>query len=1433
MSDDEGEQQIIGTYEGERNDKKQRHGKGKATFPDESSYEGDYVEGKKQGYGVYTYKDGSKYEGGWQNNLKHGEGTITYSDGSVFKGTFVNGKRAGVGEYAYNNGDRYLGNWRHGLRSGEGLYKVAGSHEIKGYWSGGGVKSVQWDVNGGFSYNGVMKNNAPADAGLWKFATVDTERVGTYKEGVLEWEASTLLPTPGARYLVPALDPDHSQEKPSTVSSRRPIHHGDPLNAWARVAEFVEPIASSATSTSQKLTATMENSQDAVAKTHKAALRDIFHARGGLSVQDVPREKYIRLSRLDAKMRRIEQKAVAQSASTTRDRLRELKKEVTKLDASLDFVDKIEEGCAEAMRLARVDAREAETEPDIAASVEAKLAEIQDQVNAARDEAAGQISGYNRAEDPFFQLRIAHTRARGAFTYSERETNTRKGLYEPRPKTPEPEKGEDEESAGSGSDDEGDDDAADDAASKSGGEKEKGDGEGAEGAEGEGEGAAEGETNKAGDIIVAPLGVNPYDLTTEIAGQLEEKETAMKTAAAERQNYKNMKNEVSATEGRVETFEAYSSRPDLDAWFLETNQRSVALKGEHGVLLDRDKRRKEAELKVEHWEGALDFINQVTGRGKDRDPGPQQAVAAPTPVVEEKKKKSKSQKTAKKEPKQAAPATIDVVAKWRELKQVVGQAEIDMASHMWAKVERAKCKRLAARTKGALAALELFEDPANLSRDAINTIVREAASELQAATRLLSSLKTAKRDYRDAYTKHWVLKGSVSLCGYLEYTVKKQTEEDAQEADQHLEMLAPKREKVREAVEAKRVAEGKALFARNAAEVWRWAETAAPKHLSMQRTREAVHHFFRSVLLRSPCEAAADGQSASASAATGSAAEGKEAEGPSSCSGPAAGNPGNPLLAAMQAKNPQQAKAPSKTPFPKSIVSLKTTLTKALEQAEDGLARTEECVQVYRQKREQWLEARGMLAVCSMIMGSPNLEDFRVAKLTQKRRLYNASTRLAVSSALREDIVRARFAQAEIEGGKEFLEAVEAKPDTETAEGLHDELRISRQEADAHDRAGLDDTARERELVRRNYLRALGAHGIFDGNLDEDIANAEPHMTQQLENARDAYEEAFGVGTTVNATVYEGENIPQPPPTLSLAPSEENPRWKFHRMTGKQHVGDQLTNLNPTRAPKFSQEMLNDVKLRLLMKSVLHEHLLKTYDELEERIVTLDDDLQTALGAVVFLSSKVEGKRQFEDALSEAEALLVHTMKRSALDLVATMARKQEIADRKRAIAWNMGVADAASAIKNLINEAKSGKLGTNSLSAEAALKQLLEEGRKSVLAAQTDMLAFKDMGLDEELRTAKRNVWSAEGMLSFASELSTEDAEEAPDVSVFDGTVENAKRAEAELLHHKEGRHSRKEKLLRTAGFASLVDAVLRLVKVIPPPPPVKEEVEDPETAA
>ena len=88
--------------------------KGKWTYSDGSSYEGEMLDGEFHGKGKYTWASGDVYEGDWVIGERNGKGKFTFADGDIFEGYYVNGKRDGKGKYTFANGQVEEGYWENG-----------------------------------------------------------------------------------------------------------------------------------------------------------------------------------------------------------------------------------------------------------------------------------------------------------------------------------------------------------------------------------------------------------------------------------------------------------------------------------------------------------------------------------------------------------------------------------------------------------------------------------------------------------------------------------------------------------------------------------------------------------------------------------------------------------------------------------------------------------------------------------------------------------------------------------------------------------------------------------------------------------------------------------------------------------------------------------------------------------------------------------------------------------------------------------------------------------------------------------------------------------------------------------------------------------------------------------------------------------------------
>ena len=68
------------------------HGQGDYSWPDGSSYSGEWIEGLRSGEGVFTAADGERYDGAWLEGERHGQGMERHSNGRSREGEWVRGR---------------------------------------------------------------------------------------------------------------------------------------------------------------------------------------------------------------------------------------------------------------------------------------------------------------------------------------------------------------------------------------------------------------------------------------------------------------------------------------------------------------------------------------------------------------------------------------------------------------------------------------------------------------------------------------------------------------------------------------------------------------------------------------------------------------------------------------------------------------------------------------------------------------------------------------------------------------------------------------------------------------------------------------------------------------------------------------------------------------------------------------------------------------------------------------------------------------------------------------------------------------------------------------------------------------------------------------------------------------------------------------------
>ncbi len=187
----------------------QRHGKGKLIFGQSSKdefFEGTFVDDVIEGYGIYQLKNGTRYEGNFTNGKVTGDFTVNYNNGQVYVGQLVNAKRHGRGKLIYKKDDvrdYYEGDWDNGNFHGQGIAAFKSGAKYTGEFA-----SNQYNGKGRYDYaedsfalyyEGEYKNGKPEGHGIIKY-TDDTTWEGIWKEGAYQTGEGTARFSDGKKY---------------------------------------------------------------------------------------------------------------------------------------------------------------------------------------------------------------------------------------------------------------------------------------------------------------------------------------------------------------------------------------------------------------------------------------------------------------------------------------------------------------------------------------------------------------------------------------------------------------------------------------------------------------------------------------------------------------------------------------------------------------------------------------------------------------------------------------------------------------------------------------------------------------------------------------------------------------------------------------------------------------------------------------------------------------------------------------------------------------------------------------------------------------------------------------------------------------------------------------------------------------------------------
>ena len=88
--------------------------KGTFKFANGDCYDGNYINGLREGDGILKFANGDVYEGGFKNDLREGEGILKFANGDVYEGGFKNDLREGEGILKFADGKVYKGRFNNG-----------------------------------------------------------------------------------------------------------------------------------------------------------------------------------------------------------------------------------------------------------------------------------------------------------------------------------------------------------------------------------------------------------------------------------------------------------------------------------------------------------------------------------------------------------------------------------------------------------------------------------------------------------------------------------------------------------------------------------------------------------------------------------------------------------------------------------------------------------------------------------------------------------------------------------------------------------------------------------------------------------------------------------------------------------------------------------------------------------------------------------------------------------------------------------------------------------------------------------------------------------------------------------------------------------------------------------------------------------------------
>ncbi|GAW82471.1 phosphatidylinositol-4-phosphate 5-kinase [Plasmodium gonderi] len=165
---------------------KRVHGRGILKYATGEEYDGEFVDGKRQGKGKWSDKENNSYEGYWENDRRHGHGIYKTADGFTFEGDFNNNKREGKGTIITPVNTKYTCTFQDDVEVGEAEFFFAnGDHAIGHIKDGSLSENGRYEFKNGDIYVGSFEKGLFHGEGYYKWNnhTSYAAYEGNYFEG--------------------------------------------------------------------------------------------------------------------------------------------------------------------------------------------------------------------------------------------------------------------------------------------------------------------------------------------------------------------------------------------------------------------------------------------------------------------------------------------------------------------------------------------------------------------------------------------------------------------------------------------------------------------------------------------------------------------------------------------------------------------------------------------------------------------------------------------------------------------------------------------------------------------------------------------------------------------------------------------------------------------------------------------------------------------------------------------------------------------------------------------------------------------------------------------------------------------------------------------------------------------------------------------------